>query len=93
MLRVNNAWSDSVSVRSGVPQGSVLGLLLYFCYYADLKQVVNHGTLSLYVDDSKLYRAIGQLEDYLLFQRNLNRISKWAKYGQLHLKFWRKLKY
>ena len=62
-VRVNSALSESASVRSGVPQGSVLGPLLYLCYSADLQHVVNDSTISMYADDSKLYKAIEHLED------------------------------
>ena len=75
-VRVNNALSESASVRSGVPQGSVLGPLLYLCYSADLQHVVNHSTISMYADNSKLYKAIEHLQDCLLLQRDLDRISK-----------------
>ncbi len=59
-VRVNNALSEPVSVRSGIPQGSVLGPLLYLCCSADLQHVVNHSTISMYATDSKLYR-LGRL--------------------------------
>ncbi len=82
---VNNAWSESVSVRSGVSQGSFLGPFLYVCYSADLQHVVNHSTISMYADDSKLYKAIEHVEDCLLLQTDLGRISKWANDWQLQL--------
>ena len=43
-------------VRSGVPQGSVLGPLLFFLSYVDdLRSVVRHSTLKLFADDVALY--------------------------------------
>ena len=63
----------------GVPQGSVLGPLLYLRYSTDLQHVVNHSTISTYADDSKLCRAIWHLEDCLLLQRHLDSISILAK--------------
>ncbi len=47
--------------------------------------MVNDSTISMYADDSKLYKAIEHLEDCLLLQRDSDRISKWAKDWQLQL--------
>ena len=56
-------------VLSGVPQGSVVGLLLFLS---------PDGYLTLYADDMLLYRSISSSADYALLQDDINRISTWV---------------
>ena len=55
---LNGTYSDWSNVRSGVPQGSVLGPLLFLFYIDDMYRVVKHSKLKLYADDVALYREI-----------------------------------
>ena len=51
--------SEVKSVLSGVPQGSILGPILFFVFINDRPVVLNEGTdLVLYADDTKIWRAI-----------------------------------
>ena len=52
---MSGTYSDWLSVRSGVPQGSVLGPLLFLLYIDDLHSIVRHSKLKLYADDVTLY--------------------------------------
>ena len=51
---MNGAYSDWLSIKSGVPQGSVLNPLLFLLYIDDLHSVVKHSKLKLYTDDVTL---------------------------------------
>ena len=47
-----SAWG---SVRVGVPQGSILGPLLFSIFVNDLPSVVDHAQINMYADDTKLH--------------------------------------
>ena len=56
---MDGAISDELSVISGVPQGSVLGPLLFLIYIDGVESVtLSDGTIVLYADDMVLYRPI-----------------------------------
>jgi len=59
--------SATIPVTSGVPQGSVLGHLLFLIYIDDITRIsLSEGTkLVLYADDMLLYRKIDHPEDYV----------------------------
>ena len=69
-------------VTSGVPQGSVLGPLLFICYINDLPKEVN-SAVKLYADDVLLYRAIHSIADRDMLQKDLDIINKWAESWQM----------
>ena len=65
VVAVGGAQSHSVPVISGVPQGSVLGPLLFLVYINDVTTVVSTPSkLSLFADDMSLYRTISSPADY-----------------------------
>ena len=84
---VNGTYSDWLSVRSGVPQGSVLGPLLFLLYIDDMHRVVKHSKLKLYADDVALYREIKSKTDCMLLQEDLDRICDWATKCQVATSF------
>ena len=75
---VNGVSSDWTEVISGIPQGSVLGPLLFIIYVNDLVKIIgDESSIYLYADDTKLYRHIRCDHDRLLLQQNLNDIVEW----------------
>ena len=78
---VTSAWSP---VTPGVPQGSILGPLLFVMFINDLPDNVSPGTVSsLYVDDSKLYREIRSKEECQCLQEDLNQLEKWSNESRM----------
>ena len=68
-VHLENCYSDSSSVTCGVPQGSILGPLLFLIYVNDMPQAVN-SNLFLYADNSCL---VFQEKDVTEIERQLNR--------------------
>ena len=78
---VEEEHSKSVYVESGVPQGTVLGPLLFLCHINDLPDSVS-SSVRLFADDCLLYRTIKTQEDHLKLQNDLISLEKWAsKWG------------
>ena len=74
--------SSPVPVLSGVPQGTVLGPLMFLLYINDITQGIN-SPLRLFADDCLLYRVINSIGDTSRLQEDLNRLSEWADIWQL----------
>ena len=64
-VRVGSQLSASRPVISGIPQGTVLGPLLFLIYINDLCDMVNNSEIALYADDAKLYKAVKTVNDCL----------------------------
>ena len=54
-VAVRGTLSDEHSVSLGVPEGSVLGPLLFLIYIDDLVQALKHCSITMYADDTTLY--------------------------------------
>ena len=70
--------SKPCSVDSGVPQGSVLGTLLFLCLINNLPQRVS-SKVRLIADDCVLYRQTHSPRDQLLLQQDLSALETWAE--------------
>jgi len=58
-IRLNNTFSEWKQVISGIPQGFILGPLLFLIYVNDIQKICKSGSdLYLYANDSKLFRYI-----------------------------------
>jgi len=75
---VDGICSSFADVISGVPQGTVLGPLLFIIFVDDMKEAIKHSILKLFADDSKLSKAIRSLQDQLLLQEDVEAILNWA---------------
>jgi len=69
--------SNPVAVSSGVPQGSVLGPLLFLLYINDLPDNIR-SKCRLFADDSLIFRKISTKADYLALQNDLDEVIYWC---------------
>ena len=74
---VNGQRSSPSVVLSGVPQGSVLGPLLFLCYINDIISGIS-SPIKLYADDVLIYRIIDNEDDCKMLQRDLDLLQTWA---------------
>ena len=79
---VSSEESLSVSVTSGRPQGTVLGPLLFLIYINDFSNSVS-SSISLFADDSYVYRRIRNTLDCKQLQKDLDNLVKWEKEGSM----------
>ena len=79
---INGHSSSRSYVTSGVPQGFILGPLLFICYINDLPKEVK-STLKLYADNVLLYRIIRSIDDCEMLQKDLYIVNKLADSWQV----------
>ena len=84
---LNGKQSSAKPVLSGVPQGSVLGPLLFLIYINDaVNEELDSGThIILYADDILLYRTISSPADYGKLQVDIDILSSWITSNNLSL--------
>ena len=81
---VDNCRSESCYVKSGVPQGTVLGPVLFIVYINDMIEVVKSCEIALFADDAKIYDVLNYNESKSnALQADLCSIFKWSKTWQL----------
>ena len=78
---VRGSFSDWSQVISGVPQGSVLGPILFIMHINDLFEQIQ-SSLWTFADDTKIYRPILTIEDQNILQNDLDVFTQWNKTWQ-----------
>ena len=75
---VNGTKSPPADVLSGVPQGSVLGPILFLILIGDINQDVAHSFISSFADDTRIGKGINSVEDAEQLQQDLQQVYQWA---------------
>ena len=84
LVSINGNHSTILPVSSGVPQGSILGPLLFLVYINDLPQYVDNCKIFLFADDTKYCHQIQSFSDISDLQASINRLSDWSMKWGLH---------
>ena len=79
---IRGSSSEWLPVTSGVPQGSVLGPLLFLIYINDVDTEVD-SLLLKFADDTKIMRPIRTPDDQLKLQKDLDKLNEWAERWQM----------
>ena len=81
---INKVFSSTLPVISGVPQGSILGPLLFLIFINDLPMSAPSCHLLLFADDAKCVKSINGLDDYRALQQDLHNLTSWSYQWNLH---------
>ena len=74
---VNGSNSKATSVLSGVPQGTVLGPILFLIHINDISENIE-SEIRLFADDCVCYREINTINDCKKLQDDIDRLENWA---------------
>jgi hypothetical protein len=77
-VRISGTLSSSYDVKSGVPQGSALGPLLFNIFINDICDSVSYSKYLLFAGDLKIYRNINNVHDCKLLQSDINSVQNWC---------------
>jgi hypothetical protein len=77
-VTVLGATSSARPVLSGVPQGSILGPMLFLLYANDLPDEVEHSKIAFFADDTKLFKKIDSTTDAISLQADLSNLENWS---------------
>ena len=72
-------------ILSGVPQGTVLGPLLFILFINDLELCVTSSTVGFFADDTRISKQIGSLDDCKLLQEDLDSVVSWSRSNNMQL--------
>jgi retron-type reverse transcriptase len=71
--------SKECKVTSGVPQGSILGPILFLLYVNDLPKAIKSSKVACFANDTKVLKQIDNLQDTVRLQTDINNLNSWAK--------------
>ena len=78
-VRVEGKFSDFVQVKSGVPQGSVLGPILFTIMMYDIDKGIKTAQLGSFADDTRIWAGVSSNNDLDNLQHDLDSVYSWAK--------------
>ena len=81
---LDNVISECVDVLSGVPQGSILGPLLFVLFINDIYTNIDKDTnIALFADDTKIWRDINSEADCEILQNDINTLRTWSRNNKM----------
>lgn len=85
IVKVNGLLSSPFLVKSGVPQGSHIGPILFILFINDLVGHLKFAECMMYADDLKIFARVSNVEDQQLLQLDINSIFDWCNVNDLCL--------
>ena len=82
---VDGEASESAEVKSGVPQGTVLGPILFLLFINDIADAMEFASIQLFADDSKLTMKILTDEDHQKLQKDIDAAIMWSLLNNMEL--------
>ena len=82
-VKINNKYSHLLPVLSGIPQGSILGPLLFLIYVNDIPDYICNSVLYLFADDTKCLKTISDPADSIQLQDDINSLNHWSEQWSL----------
>ena len=81
---LDNVISESVDVLSFIPQGSILGPLLFVLFINDIYENIDKDTnIALFADDTKIWRDIKSEADCEILQKDINTLTTWSRKNKM----------
>ena len=84
-VTVQGVLSEPTIVLSGVPQGSVLGPLLFLIHIADIDASLNHSQATSFADDTRIRKQITTIGDTEQLQEDLSAVLSWSQENNMAL--------
>ena len=85
---VNDCQSSSRTSKCGIPQGTVLGPLLFLLYINDIENALTNSHIKLFADDSNLFIINKNLKElYLMANTELTKLSRWIIANKLYINY------
>ena len=75
---INGTKSYTSEVKSGVPQGTVLGPLLFLIYINDINNCITDSFVSCFADDTRIKKGVSSTSDVEKLQEDLNNVVQWS---------------
>ncbi|MEM7163782.1 MAG: reverse transcriptase family protein, partial [Bacteroidota bacterium] len=84
-VELNGVKSTLLEIFSGVPQGSLLGPILFLIFIKNIRSSINFSEVSLFADDAKVYFKFHDSTETLFLQEDLTSVFEWSEKMQLSL--------
>ena len=82
---VDGEISESAEVKSGVPQGTVLGPVLFLLFINDITEAIQYADIQIFADDCKLTLKIENQSDHQKLQRDIEAAIMWSLMNNMEL--------
>ena len=86
--QIGDTLSNERDVKTGVPQGSILGPIFFICYINDIVKSCRGSQMLLYADDTVMYKKISDDQRFLdmhEFQQDVNNLITWCQINILSI--------